>query len=186
MNTMTNHYDVLGLPQDASKTDIVRAFNHKMLWLNDSKEEVTGNRYEKINQVLQSFSALYSNDARYSSKKNLKSSKLSMPTVLINSSYDLIEDVIEIFKLRWRYVSIYPAELVIKKIIIDIVSRILFSCIGIILSIVFVICILHGNPEMAAWPNQTESIPRELKLFSIIFAIIFFFARDIYLMYKYK
>ncbi len=186
MITIPNYYDVLGLPQHVSKSDIIRAFNQKMLCLNElsDSKEATEERYKQINLLLQSFPILYSNNARASYDKKLIDKNSTEPTQSVSSSYGLIENVIEIFKLRWRYFSIFPTELVVKKIIIDVASRILFSCIGALLGALIII----GGDSNIPWGPivDTKTTIQDLKAVSIVFAIIFLFAREIYLAFKYR
>ena len=168
------HYDVLGVPPTASRSEILLAYNKKMAVM----VPASPNAHQQAMMVQKAFEVL-SRDAQRAQYNKISPSSSSWT----RNATDPIEELIEAYKSKWRYLLRYPTWLMTEKIGMELFTRVLFTVIGGVVG--FATRLLTYSDRYGNVPAPDVSkVPDELRTEVVLFAIIFFFAREIYLILR--
>ena len=174
------HYDVLGVPPNASRSDILLAYNKKMADMSPRSAKA----HQQSMMVQKAFEVL-SRTPQRAQYDNLSQSS----SAWTRNATDPIEELVEAYKSKWRHLFQYPAWLVTEKVGMELFTRVLFTIVG---GAVGFATRLLSYSDRSGNVSQTDvsKVPGELRTDVLLFAIAFFFAREIYsilrwIMHKY-
>jgi len=180
-----DYYDILNILPNASRTDILHAYNMKLSLLGP-KSKTSIQSFEQLAIVRQAFNILYQRDTRINYDQRLrqstgKTNNMPNPSLIELQNtppapYDVIGDIIEIDKLPWRYLFTYPSFLIIKKIIAEILVRVFLLLFGCIFGF-FAMIVFYMKSSYSVLHNF-EDIPNPTIYIVLTFAVLFFFGKD--------
>jgi hypothetical protein len=168
------YYDILGVSPSASRFEILLAYNKKVALLAPRSPKT----HQQFVMVQKAFEVL-SRDAKRTQYDNLSQAS----SAWTRNATDPIEELVEAYKSRWKYLFQYPAWLMTEKVGMELLMRVVFTIIG---GLVGFGTRLLGYSDRSGnvSPRDVSTVPGELRTDVVLFAIVFFFSREIYLVLR--
>jgi len=169
------YYDVLDVPPNASRSEILLAYNKKVAVL-QARNPYTP---QQLIMVQKAFEVL----SRTAKRTQYDLHSLQTSSAWTRNSSDPLEEMVEAYKSQWKHLFQYPAWLVTEKIGVELLARVLFTLVG---GIFGIIAELYSYKDRLGNVSTQDisNVPGGLRSSFVLFAVAFFFSREIYLVYR--
>ncbi len=174
-----NYYDLLGLLNNASNSQILHAYGQKVLECG-FQTSTSPQTYQRLQAVQQAFGVL----SQRRSRTKYDAVILKGASVREALNIESLDYFIELHRLSWRYFFVFPLALRIKKIIAELVSRLFMTIVGAVIGFGAVILSYSDNVKSGAISSDLNDVPGSIKLGMILFALMFFFYKEVFRLYR--
>ncbi len=172
-NLMT-HYDILGVHSGASQSDILRGYGNRIAEICSAASTPQSNR--SLTAVQEAFSVLSHRGSRAQYDALMRKSAAKVASHGIES----LDFFIELHRLSWRGLVVYPFGLTIQKLFAELLSRVFMMVVGGFAGFFIALWTYSDVVTSGVDSMEAATVPGTIKLLVAVTAAVFFFYKEIY------